>query len=173
MCWYWRVAWKIWLIPNYPHRCPHNVNHSFCWKRAQEIFFNMTNWTLDHDWEGRGGGLPKGWLIRAHIIRLNDTQCLSGLQSAMKTDYLNPGMDPVSRAWASQPCAPKLATYGAASPQQTLQTDKVGQPLIDSSLFLDDGCFKNYHQHLKFFWWVPASQGGVLRSSHFFPLSSV
>ena len=53
--------------------------------------------------------------------------------------------------------------------QQTLQTNS--KPAADwQEPIFGDGCFRNYHQHLKFFLWVPSSQGGVLRSSHFHPL---
>lgn len=55
--------------------------------------------------------------------------------------------------------------------RQTLQTNRVQRQTAADwwEPILGDGCFRNYHQHLKFFLWVPASQGGVLRSSHFHP----
>lgn len=114
----------------------------------------------------REGVCPtKSHLMRLQIITLNDTVRLCGLQSAMKTDYSNPGADPVSRALAPKPCAPKAGCKRRWILPPACPAGRQSQPEAEwQRPILGDGFFQNYHQHLSVF---DASLDGVFRSSHF------
>lgn len=72
---------------------------------------------------------------------------LCGLQSAMQTDYLNLGLDPVGGTLETQPWAPATASFGAADPQAR---SELAGPTDSSQEEERDECFKTYRRHLKF-----------------------
>lgn len=169
-----------WIIRIHPHRC-------FCkrvlgsggkkkaWETKKPLNWFSLRLTLkteqtDHDQVEEG--CQKWCLMRARIIRLNDT-ALKWFTECYENRLLKPWRGSSQSSMGTPTVCTKAAYIWLWVPNPPLiskhdrHAHQIGQAIdIHSCLFLDDGYFKNYHQHLKFFWWAPSSQGGVSRSSH-------